>query len=118
MVEKIDPFVEFVTKAFGAKETLREQGKAGGWHCEVQIGEEDVGGRIMIGGDQPNGGGKTIPMTLFLYVEDVDAVFQAAIAAGAKEEVAPMDGFAGDNARGASVVDPLGFTWYMATGAP
>ena len=117
IVEKIDPFVEFLGKAFGAKETLREQGKAGGWHCEVQIGEADVGGRIMIGGDQPNGG-KTIPITLFLYVQDIDEVFSSCIAAGATEQMAPMDGFAGDNARGASVVDPFGFTWYMATETP
>ncbi|KAL3937349.1 MAG: hypothetical protein SGARI_002155 [Bacillariaceae sp.] len=103
--------------AFGAKETLRSQGKAGGWHCEVQIGQEDVGGRIMIGGDRPNGG-KTVPITLFMYVSDVDEVFKAAIAAGATEEMAPADDFAGDNTRGASVVDPCGFTWYMATVGP
>jgi PhnB protein len=117
IVEKIDPFVDFLGKAFGAKETLREQGKAGGWHCEIKIGEGDVGGRIMIGGDQPNGG-KTIPVTVFLYVQDADEVFKSAIAAGATEEMAPTDDFAGENGRGASVVDPFGFTWYIASGGP
>jgi PhnB protein len=117
IVESIDAFVEFLTNAFGAKETLREKGSGGGWHCELQIGCSDVGGRIMIGGDQPSGG-KTVPITLFLYVEDVDQVFQNAVAAGAKVEMEVQDGFAGDKARGGSVIDPFGFTWYLATETP
>ena len=118
IVEKIDPFVDFLKAAFGAKETLRAQGKMGGWHCEVQIGDHgSVGGRIMIGGDQPNDG-KTVPITLFLYVANVDRVWQSAVAAGATSEMDPSDDFAGENGRGASVVDPFGFTWYMATERP
>eukprot|EP00977_Amphora_coffeiformis_P008282 scaffold1872_cov262-Amphora_coffeaeformis.AAC.14 len=55
MVESITPFVDFLEKAFGAQELLREQGSGGGWHCEVQIGLGDVGNRIMIGGDHTEG---------------------------------------------------------------
>jgi PhnB protein len=117
IVEAIDPFVEFLTMAFGAEETLREKGSGGGWHCEVQIGDSDVGGRIMIGGDQPSGG-KTVPITMFLYVEKVDQVFQNAVAAGAKVDMEVKDGFAGNNARGGSVIDPFGFTWYLASESP
>jgi PhnB protein len=117
IVEKIDPFVEFLGKAFGAKETYRSQGNGGGWHCEVQIGNDEVGGYIMIGGDQVSGG-KTIPVTLFLYVENADQVFQSAVAAGAKVETDVQDGFAGPTARGGSVIDPFGFTWHLATEAP
>ena len=39
IVESIDPFVTFLQNAFGGKETYRSQGKGGGWHCEVQIGD-------------------------------------------------------------------------------
>lgn len=109
MVEKVDPYVAFLEKAFGAKETHRSQGK--GTHVEVQIGDGDVGGRIMMG----DGHGKTVPTTLFLYVQDADQVFRSAIAAGAQVEMNLQDGFAGDTARGGSIVDPFGFTWYLAT---
>lgn len=66
----------------------------------------------MIGGDS---GGKTMPCSIFLYVEDVDKVFQNAVAAGATAETNVKDEFAGPTARGGSVVDPFGFTWYLAT---
>ncbi|KAG7344244.1 glyoxalase/bleomycin resistance protein/dioxygenase [Nitzschia inconspicua] len=114
IVQKIDPFDAFLTKAFGAKETHRSQGSGGGWHCEVQIGDSDLGGSIMIGGDQVSGG-KTVPATMMLYVENADDVFQSAVAAGAKVEMDVQDGFAGPGSRGGSVIDPFGFTWYLAT---
>ena len=51
--------------------------------------------------------------TLHLYVPDVDAAHRQAIAAGAKEIMAPADMFWGD--RFSSVVDPFGHSWTMAT---
>ena len=114
IVESIDPFVTFLQNAFGGKETYRSQGKGGGWHCEVQIGDT----MIMIGGDRPLKKDSTftpVPITLFLYVADIDTVYKAAIAAGGKSQMEPIDDFAGNNARGASIIDPFGNTWYMAT---
>ena len=48
-----------------------------------------------------------------LYVADVDAVYQAAIDAGAESLSKPEDAFYGD--RGAGIVDPWGHRWHLAT---
>jgi PhnB protein len=47
------------------------------------------------------------------YVEDCDAIYHQAIAAGAKSVREPADQFYGD--RSAGVEDPFGFQWYLAT---
>ena len=68
--------VDFVKQAFGAVESFRATGSAGGLHCEVKIGESVV----MIGG------GPTFdprPAAIHLYVSDVDEVYARAMAAGA-----------------------------------
>jgi PhnB protein len=53
------------------------------------------------------------PVHIYLYVEDVDAVFKQAIAAGAKELLPVKDQFYGDRSGG--VTDPFGHIWYIAT---
>ena len=53
------------------------------------------------------------PVHIYLYVEDVDAVFSQAIAAGAKELLPVKDQFYGDRSGG--ITDPYGHIWYIAT---
>jgi PhnB protein len=53
------------------------------------------------------------PVNIFLYLKDVDKVFAAATAAGAKADMPPTDMFWGD--RYAKVTDPFGHKWSMAT---
>jgi PhnB protein len=109
--------IEFYKKAFGATETARFPGPGGHgiMHAEIKIGDSP----IMLSDEFPGMGNKS-PATLggtccsvFLYVEDVDAVFQKAVAAGAKAELTPTNMFWGD--RFAKVTDPFGHSWSMAT---
>jgi PhnB protein len=53
------------------------------------------------------------PVTMFLYVEDVDSVFKQAVDAGAKSDMSPTDMFWGD--RFGSLTDPFGHLWGVAT---
>jgi PhnB protein len=105
-VERIEELLEFVTQAFGAVETVRAVGSAGGLHAEARIGDS----MLMMGGFR---GITEMPTALHLYVENADAVYQRALAAGATTLHAPVDQPYGD--REASVCDPSGNYWYIAT---
>lgn len=97
--------VEWVKQAFGAVESFRTTGSAGGLHCEVRIGDS----MLMIGG------GPTFdprPVAIHLYVSDVDAVYARAVEAGAVSTIAPSDQDYGE--RVASVTDIGGNEWYIA----
>mmetsp|Transcript_10292 Transcript_10292/g.28395 ORF Transcript_10292/g.28395 Transcript_10292/m.28395 type:complete len:147 (-) Transcript_10292:94-534(-) len=107
MVESVERMQQFLQAALGATETYRARGSGGGWHVEMQIGDT----RIMMGQ-----GGATVPTMLFLYVQDTDAVYQAALRAGATTMMEPGPNF--QEQRGAAVVDPLGNTWFLATHDP
>jgi PhnB protein len=108
--------IEFYTKAFGATESMRiaqPDGKIG--HAELRIGEAT----IMLADEFPDfdvrspqslGGS---PVTLHLYVEDVDAFARRAVAAGAKLLRPVEDQFYGD--RVARLADPFGHVWMVAT---
>ncbi len=97
--------VDFVKKAFGAVESFRTTGSAGGLHCEVRIDDSIV----MIGGGP---GFETRPAAIHLYVPDVDEVYARALAAGATSQGAPSDQEYGE--RVASVIDIGGNEWYIA----
>ncbi|HKR21682.1 MAG TPA: VOC family protein [Pyrinomonadaceae bacterium] len=97
--------VDFVKEAFGAVESFRATGSAGGLHCEVKIGDSIV----MIGGGP---GFETRPAAIHLYVPDVDEVYARAVAAGATSAVPPSDQEYGE--RVASVKDIGGNEWYIA----
>jgi uncharacterized glyoxalase superfamily protein PhnB len=108
--------IAFYGKAFGATEISRMEGPGGStMHAEIRIGNAIV----MMTDENPQFN-MSSPLTLgnttgslHLYVEDVDAAFQAAIDAGC-EVVAPlMDMFWGD--RFGKVKDPFGHTWSLAT---
>lgn len=108
--------IEFYKKALGAVELMRvltPDGKVG--HAEIQIGDS----RIMLGDEcsemsfrspQSLGGS---PVMIHLYVEDVDALVNQAVAAGAKLARPVEDQFYGD--RSGSVEDPFGHCWWIST---
>ncbi|ABC31484.1 uncharacterized protein conserved in bacteria [Hahella chejuensis KCTC 2396] len=106
----------FYKRAFGAEETLRINGPNGSiGHAEIQIGDS----RIMLADEFPDmqclspqtlGGS---PVSLMLYVPDVDATFAKALAAGAKVRTQIEDKFYGD--RSGSLEDPFGHVWHIAT---
>jgi len=103
--------MEFAKRAFGAEETFRTVGSAGGLHGEVRIGDS----MVMIGGGIPGREFRATPNThaLHLYVPDCDAVYDRALKAGAKSIDGPRDQDYGE--RSASVKDPAGNFWYIAT---
>src|SRR5262249_47774048 len=84
-------------------------------HAQIRIGDSP----IMLNDEFPNMGCQSPASlgsssgSLFLYVEDVDAAFQKAVAAGAKPEMPPANMFWGD--RFAKVKDPFGHAWALAT---
>jgi PhnB protein len=107
--------LEFYKQAFGAEELLRIDmgGKLG--HAEVRIGDSVV----MLADEHPEYGFKApqafggTPVTLMLYVEDVDARVEQAVTAGAKLLRPVRDQFYGD--RTGTVLDPFGHVWTIAT---
>ena len=115
-VEDATEAIDFYTRAFGAKERTRMPGPDGKIaHAELQIGNSIV----MLSDPFPQStakppsdlGGTTTG--LFLYVEDVDAVYKQAVDAGATSTMEPSDMFWGD--RFGSVLDPFGHSWQIAT---
>ena len=103
--------IDFAKRVFGAEETFRGVGSAGGIHGEVRIGDS----MLMMGGGIPGHkfGATPKPHALHVYVEDTDAVYAKALDAGASSMGAPQDHDYGE--RGASVKDAFGNYWYIAT---
>ena len=108
--------IEFYQKAFGAELIMRLNGPHDSiMHAEIRIGNS----MIMIGEEWPGHHVKSpttlngTTLSLHIYVRDVDAAHKRAIAAGAKEIMAPADMFWGD--RFSSVTDPYGHSWSLAT---
>jgi PhnB protein len=106
-----DAMLTFAKKAFGAEEIFRGIGGAGGIHGETRIGDT----MLMMGGGIPGKPFNAKPNTtaLHIYVEDTDAAYQRALQAGATSIDQPQDHEYGE--RGASVKDPFGNFWYIAT---
>lgn len=108
--------IDFYKRALGAKEIMRMQGpgdKIG--HAELRIGDSIV----MISDEMPQAGNRSpqslggTGVNLFLYVDNVDSVFNNAISAGAKSDMRPEDMFWGD--RYGKFTDPFGHSWSVAT---
>lgn len=108
--------IEYYQKAFGATEMLRfpaPDGKIG--HAEIKIGDSP----IMLADEFPEMGYKSpkslggSPVSIMIYVNDVDTVFKQAIAAGGKEQRPVKDQFYGD--RSGTLEDPFGHVWHIAT---
>jgi PhnB protein len=103
--------IDFLKQTFGAEETSRAIGSAGGIHAEIRLGDS----MLMLGGGGPglSWRGESQPMALHVYVEDTDAVYQRALAAGAVSIQPPADQVYGERSGG--VKDPAGNYWYIAT---
>src|SRR5476649_950710 len=108
--------IEFYKEAFGATELFRfpaPDGKIG--HAEIKIGDSP----IMLADEYPDMGYKgpqtlgDSPVSLMIYVDDVDTVFDRAVAAGAKTREAVSDKFYGD--RIGTLEDPFGHVWHVST---
>lgn len=116
MIDGATKAIEFYKKAFGATERLcmkQPDGRVG--HAEIVIGDSC----IMMADENPklqafappHYGGSSV--SLLIYTKDCDAMYQRALAAGAKSDREPADQFYGD--RMAGVVDPFGYKWFIAT---
>ena len=108
--------IEYYKKAFGATERARMEapnGKIG--HAELEIGDS----LVMLSDPFPQATTRTpkelggTSASVFLYVEDVDAVVKQAVEAGATVTMEVADQFWGD--RFGSVTDPFGHSWSIAT---
>jgi PhnB protein len=107
--------LDFYRRAFGAKEVMRMDGPGGKiTHAELRIGDS----MIMVADEMPGGsrspqslGGSTVG--IFLYVDQVDSIFNQAVSAGAKVEMPVADMFWGD--RYGKLIDPFGHSWSIAT---
>jgi|SRR5579863_839156 len=108
--------IEFYKKAFGMSERMRmtrPDGRIG--HAEMQVGDSvimmaDEHSDMDAFGPEHYGGS---PVSLHVYVEDCDAIYRQATAAGAKTVREPADQAYGD--RNAGVLDPFGYKWWLST---
>jgi PhnB protein len=109
--------LDFYKKAFSATELMRmadpKTGKVG--HAEIKIGDSP----IMLADEHPEMGYRSpkalggTPVSIMLYVDDVDAIAKQAQAAGAKVLRPVQDQFYGD--RSGTFEDPFGHVWTIAT---
>lgn len=107
--------IEFYKKAFGATELFRmdHEGKVG--HAEIKIGDSP----IMLADESTEMGYKSpttlggSPVSIMIYVDDVDTIFKQAITAGGEQQKAVQDQFYGD--RSGTLKDPFGHVWHVAT---
>lgn len=108
--------IEYYKKVFGATETVRMNGPDGKvGHAELKIGNS----HIMLADEFPEMDHKSplslgsSPVSLLVYVEDVDGIVNRAVAAGAKILKPVQDQFYGD--RSGFIQDPFGHLWGVAT---
>jgi PhnB protein len=108
--------IEFYKRAFGATEMFRmddPHGRVG--HAEIRIGDSV----IMLADEHPDMGYRSprsiggSAVSILLYVDDVDKVFERAVAAGAKSQRPVANQFYGD--RSGTLEDPFGHVWTIAT---
>lgn len=100
--------VDYLIRAFGATVKSQHSTPEGVvMHAEIQIGDS----MIMLGEASEKWTGSTA--MLYLYIPDVDSVYNQAIAAGGKSLREPTNEFYGD--RGAGIEDEFGNQWWIAT---
>lgn len=108
IVPDVDGMITFLREAFDAEEKSRVAGPDGRiMHAEVVIGDSPV----MMGESTEEL--PPMPCMLHLYLEDVDAAYEQALAAGATSMREPTDEFYGDRSGG--VQDAYGNQWWLAT---
>lgn len=108
--------IDFYKQAFGAAELMRFPGPGGSiGHAEIKIGDSP----IMLADEMPQMGYRSpaslggSPVSIMLYVQDVDRVVNQAVKAGAKLERPVTDQFYGD--RNGTIQDPFGHVWTIGT---
>jgi PhnB protein len=116
IVNEGEKAIDFYKRAFGAVELMRMPGPGGKlMHAEIRIGNSP----IMLADELPEMGYRSpqalggTPVSIALYVDNVDALFKQAIAAGGKEMRPVVNQFYGD--RSGTLVDPFGHVWTIAT---
>jgi PhnB protein len=116
IVDGASAAIDFYGSVFGAKERMRMPApgdKVG--HAELELGDSV----IMLADESPEMNARSprtvggTPVTVFVYVEDVDSVFDRAVQAGAKSMRPVEDQFYGD--RFGQFEDPWGHQWGVAT---
>lgn len=113
-VQDADAALDFYQRAFGFEKRMAMPGPDGRTkHAEMTYHDMVImfgnGGKAQT----PAVTGVTSPVGLYIYCEDVDALYQRATAAGAKSGSPPTDMFYGD--RVCELLDPDGLTWWFAT---
>lgn len=117
IVPKCDKALEFYNKAFGAETVARMAGPDGKstMHAEMKIGNS----MVMLTDENPQWGTKSgvtlggSPVSLHIYCENVDTLYNRAVAAGCTPTFPVMDAFWGD--RYGKLKDPFGIEWGIAT---
>lgn len=110
--------LDWYKRALGAEEVMRAPGPDGKiMHAEIRIGNSLIMLNDEMGGAKSAKALGGSPASLWLYVEDCDALFNRAVAAGARVSSGPMgqlqDQFWGD--RSGTFTDPHGYQWTIAT---
>jgi uncharacterized glyoxalase superfamily protein PhnB len=110
--------IDWYKKALGAVEVSRSPGPDGKiMHAQLRIGDSAIYLNDEMGGGKSAKARGGSPISMWLYVDDCDALFNRAVAAGATVPDGPMgqiaDQFWGD--RAGSIVDPHGYHWTIAT---
>ncbi|HYW69440.1 MAG TPA: VOC family protein [Pyrinomonadaceae bacterium] len=111
VVPDVQAEAEFLKQTFGVTGPVFGLGSQGGFHAEYNIG----GSMIMVGGGGAGSQwqGTPQPAYIHLYVDDVDAIYDSAVRAGATNVHPPVDQFYGD--RECGFRDPGGNQWFVAT---
>jgi PhnB protein len=109
--------IDWYKKALGAEEVSRATGPDGKiMHADLRIGNSRIFVNDVMMGKGPKAFGGS-PASLWIYVEDCDALFNRAVSAGGQVLAGPMgqiqDQFWGD--RTGTLTDPQGYTWTIAT---
>ena len=115
IVDSATAAIDFYTRAFGAEELFRFEHEGTIGHAEVRIGTSVV----MLADAMPEMGYRSpsaykgSPVSLMLYVEDSDEVFNRAVTLGAEVVRELRDEFYGD--RSGNIKDPFGHVWTIST---
>jgi uncharacterized glyoxalase superfamily protein PhnB len=108
VVKGASGFIDFIKKAFDAKEIHRSTSDDGTiWHAEFKIGDS----HLML--SEASGDYPATPVMLYMYVEDVDSVYKRALSAGGTSLREPTNEFYGDRSGG--VKDEFGNQWWLGT---
>jgi PhnB protein len=101
-----DGLIDFLATVLDGRVGHRSVFEGKTMHAEVRVGDSV----LMIGGSH---GGPGVPAMLYVYVDDCDAAYARAVAAGAQPLMPPADMFYGD--RHGGVKDAWGNSWWIAT---